>query len=462
MKGSAASLLAALFACACSDEAPARGQLLVEVDTDAPIVAQLAADPTLSSDASIDTLRVDVLAADGTVADSNVFVAPEVDDWPLSFGVRTLDGGAGTLVRIRLRAFGARFAQTSTSESGTTLDPRPGATIERVVELALPNTGVSEHRVVLHGDCMSARPDFERGTTCIDAERPDVPFSMGIERPTGSTVVGTWPAAREVPCAGSGPPGAICIPGGFTLLGSPNLAERGELNPILSTPLVPARLSPFWLDRTELTVARFRDLLPSYEGELPDEPGAGFQAFCTWPDAANDDYALTCIAWIDALLACRAAGGTLPSEARWEHAARGRGQRRTYPWGDEDPRCCTASMGRQIDALSTFCSGFGPEPVGSHTGDDCGGTGDVSRDGVLDLAGGVLEWMLDQAANYDEPCWAGRGVRADPVCTGIVGDAFAARGSSYEEGPANLPVAGRETVAKGANVGFRCAYEDQP
>lgn len=42
---------------ACSTTAPARPQLVIVLDTDAPVVGQLAEGPGLSADAAIDTVR---------------------------------------------------------------------------------------------------------------------------------------------------------------------------------------------------------------------------------------------------------------------------------------------------------------------------------------------------------------------------------------------------------------------
>src|SRR5262249_517729 len=129
----------------------------------------------------------------------------------------------------------------------------------------------------------------------------------------------------------------------------------------------------------------------------------------------NDALPVNCITWEAARRACQLASGDLPSEAQWEHAARGRGQARTFPWGDSPPDCGTASYARQaygVIGAGVLCPGIGPEPIGSHPASpDCEQTGDVSRDGVLDLAGSMTEATRDRALRW---CW--RGIGTDPVC----------------------------------------------
>jgi formylglycine-generating enzyme required for sulfatase activity len=465
---------AVLLAVGCGGEtAPPRGQIVVFVDTDAPVVAQLKDDPTLSGDAVVDTLRIDAVDDAGNVTDLLTVVAPGPDDWPVSFGIATEDA-VGHRVRLRLRGFRGQLSIRGEVDGTATLEPPAQATIDRVADVTLPEDK-QYVRITLRGACLGIAPKFGPDPkTCVDAARPNASPSEDVavvgESP-GPSLVGTWPEARAVPCRMPGDTERICIPGGISVLGDLNLrgSDDGIFVRVSPAPLRPVLLSPFKMDRMEMTVGRFRTILARNPGaltgdELPLPKGAGATKYCTFlgeGDPANDAFPLTCISFDSARKVCALEGGDLPSEARWEHAARGRGQRRKYPWGDDPPTCCRSSIGRSnpTSSLSPTCPGDGLEPAGSHVGDGCAG-GDVSRDGVVDLGGSARELTLDELAGYDEPCWLGAGLLHDPVCDSDA-TAHVSRGGSWYEGPLASASARRFTqIGQINSTGFRCVYPD--
>ena len=206
----------------------------------------------------------------------------------------------------------------------------------------------------------------------------------------------------------------------------------------------PAEVSAFRLDKYEITVGRFRRFVEAMEqGWLPAagsgrhvhlrggaglvERGdgtaeAGWEAGwtaklpadwraslgagygCNWTDqpGANENKAMNCIHWEEALAFCIWDGGFLPSEAEWNFAAAGGDEQRLYPWGAADPS--TGDYAIYMDS----CPGGGwcmaPDLVGVRQ-DGAG------RWGHLDLAGNAAEWVLDW---YEEP-YPGGGTCTDCV-----------------------------------------------
>lgn len=463
-------LLLACAAClSCEAEIGlARGQVLVLIDTDMPIVGQLAEHSELSSAAAIDTIRVDAFAEDGTRYDFLDVVVPDVADWPLSFGVAS-EGKSH--IRLEIRAFKAAFAERGELNDRDTLEPKPDLTIDRVVDLPLPSEGVQRVLIHLAGDCLGVRPDFSSPTdvrTCVDGARPAVPASVGVEKTdklVHPSVIGTWPAAIEQPCDADDSDERACIEGGFMLLGDDSLDGflDGALYHVASSPVLPVAMSPFFMDRTEFTVGRLEallqtgviiDPLPRVKNDASDS-----ERFCTW-GGGDPQMPVNCVTQETARQICAAAGGELPTEARWEFAARGRGQDNSYPWGDTSPRCCTAAVSLQG---TTSCGAMGPRAVGTFFGADGCESSDVSRDGIRDLAGNLAELTRDSALPYTHPCWARGSLLHDPVCESTEVESLVSRGASWTSGLAEEASAlRRTTVAPLPSTGFRCVYPEQP
>ncbi|MGK6317477.1 formylglycine-generating enzyme family protein [Neorhizobium sp. DT-125] len=102
------------------------------------------------------------------------------------------------------------------------------------------------------------------------------------------------------------------------------------------------------------------------------------------------DHPVTQVSWNDAMAFAQWVGGRLPTEAEWEHAARGGNRRRRYPWGDEEPTdtkvFCNIWQGR-FPQQNTLVDGFfGTAPARSFAPTD---------DGFYNLAGNVWEWTSD-------------------------------------------------------------------
>lgn len=126
---------------------------------------------------------------------------------------------------------------------------------------------------------------------------------------------------------------------------------------------------PFYLDVHEVTWERFRKFASATSRDMPHAP----------PWGAKDDHPVVNVLWKDATGYAEWAGGRLPTEVEWEYAAKGGGEDRVFPWGNE------YAPEKANDASSKLAT---TSPVGSYPEG-------VSRWGSHDLAGNVWEWCSD-------------------------------------------------------------------
>ncbi len=167
-----------------------------------------------------------------------------------------------------------------------------------------------------------------------------------------------------------------------------------------------AYVDAFLIDKTEVTVGRFRRFVEAtgYVTEA-ERAGGAFVLERGKPRARNpkanwrdplfpqeDSSPVACVSHADALEYCRWAGKRLPTEAEWEKAARGT-DGRVWPWGNEwDPQKANAE--RRLNRTSPagqFLAGASPY-------------------GVLDMAGNLTEVVAD----WFDPAWYAKGETRNP------------------------------------------------
>ena len=195
-------------------------------------------------------------------------------------------------------------------------------------------------------------------------------------------------APTVLPCHKGVVPGMQCIPGGPFLRGTNDTHKIAEAARPQSTVWV----QTMYLDTYEVTYADYKKCEADKKCK---KAGPNYSDF----DAARQP--ITGVSWFDAKRYCEAHGKRLPTEAEWEHAARGN-DGRTYPWG-EAPATCERMVimderGRScgVKQKSQDHPDTGrPEPVGSKP---------VEQFGLYDMAGNSWEWVNDWFSSSYREC----------------------------------------------------------
>lgn len=149
--------------------------------------------------------------------------------------------------------------------------------------------------------------------------------------------------------------------------------------------------SSYYMYQKDVTVAQFR--------KYDDANGNKFDWNGNKPSWGwIDDHPMVRVSWDDAQGYCKWAGVRLPTEAEWEHAARGPNNSK-FPWGDEfDGEKCANSV--SPNSLK------GTKPVGSFA---------PNGYGLYDMSGNVWNWCSDwyekeyNVSNATDPQGAGSG-----------------------------------------------------
>lgn len=150
------------------------------------------------------------------------------------------------------------------------------------------------------------------------------------------------------------------------------------------------------------------------------------------------------VTWFGARAYCAAIGRRLPTEAEWEHAARG-GTNFIYPWGLEfDANLARTRFPRDVEP--------GAVPVGSFPAG-------ASVYGVLDMAGNVAEWVSDwySPVFYSQTQAVGLNPSGPPSGTDKV-----LRGGSWDAEPFFARSVHRQFLSPIESqlwVGFRCVED---
>ncbi|PIU19295.1 MAG: hypothetical protein COT18_08255 [Elusimicrobia bacterium CG08_land_8_20_14_0_20_59_10] len=218
------------------------------------------------------------------------------------------------------------------------------------------------------------------------------------------------------------PQGMVIIREGAFHMGSS--AGEGDAD---EQPRHKVHLDEFFIDRYEITVARYRKFAQATRAAMPEQAGPGAES-----------RPVVQVSWNDADKYCKWAGRRLPTEAEWEKAARG-GTDTKWSFGGGESRLAEY-------AWYADNSGNTTHPVGQKK---------PNPYGLYDMHGNVREWCADW---YDKNYYS-KSPGRNPKGPGT-GTARVVRGGSWLVKGGNTRSGFRLRLNpdnKNKNIGFRCA-----
>ena len=212
----------------------------------------------------------------------------------------------------------------------------------------------------------------------------------------------------------------VKIPGGKAMVGT----REAFIQLDCESPIRQQKLSPFLMGATTVTNAQFAEFIAAtgyiieaerfgwsfvFWAQVPERIGAtrAVQDVQWWRQvegavwnapngpgseaAAIKDHPVVHVSWNDAKAYADWVGGRLPTEAEWEHAARGGLGDVRFPWGDQEPNDrdftpCNIWQG-QFPDVNTQLDGYAATaPARSF---------DPNGYGLFNMAGNVWEWTSE-------------------------------------------------------------------
>lgn len=255
-----------------------------------------------------------------------------------------------------------RAAEAPTPDPGAFTAPRratpsPGAAQGPIVARA-PATAGRKRSLAIVGIGLAAAALIALALVVIPSD-PDPDPEPGPA--TGGSETPDQPVALEPP------EGMVLVPAGNFRAGDPD--------PEAPNPLRSVYLDAFFIDRTEVTNAQYKEFCDATGHAAPDPP--------PWSDSyftARPNYPVVNVSFDDAEAYAQWAGKRLPTEEEWEKAARG-DDGRLYPWGMTPPTAQQANVEGTADRYGetapadAFAAGAGPS-------------------GAVNLIGNVWEWTV--------------------------------------------------------------------
>ena len=240
-----------------------------------------------------------------------------------------------------------------------------------------------------------------------DNENPCTSFACDVEKGCVYT-----PLPEDTPCAETGAcvggycqrDGQVLVPkGGFWMGCNPALNPwcHGIEYTVPPLPQEYVETDAYWIDLLEVTAGEYQACIDAGACATPKPTGLWLRS-CSLLEPGEQDHAMSCATWSQAMQYCAWVGKSLPSEAQWERAARGgcetvsapcKANMRTYPWG-EAAGTCEFAVFKDLEAdVVAGCGTGGALP---------GGTRSPAGDSpykLRDMSGNVAEWTLEPFDN---------------------------------------------------------------
>lgn len=239
-------------------------------------------------------------------------------------------------------------------------------------------------------------------------------------------------------------------------------------------PVSKLKVGDFYLGKNEVTVAQFRRFVAAtgYVTQAEKE-GSGWAwtgvrieriPGGSWKNpgfAQEDNYPVVNVSWQDATAYCDWAGYRLPTEEEWEYAARDKGSKIKYSWGNELPHGTRGGnvadeAGVAGYPLKSWFKGYSDgyiftAPVGQFASNSLG---------LNDMTGNVLEWCSDAYEEYIGPMPPPKEFSSLPMEPSRV-----LRGGSWADDPIYSRCserAGQDPTFAYPSIGFRVAASRKP
>lgn len=240
------------------------------------------------------------------------------------------------------------------------------------------------------------------------------------------------------------------------------MGSNSNLLPAYEKPLLEVSVKAFTIDKYEISIEQYQKCVEKAKC-TPINRSVSYPV--------TKDLPQTMITWHEAMAYCKWVGGSLPSEAQWEYAARGK-HNTEYPWGTKlvDKKY----GGIQVGHISYPEINKSPLPVNFHSvnlaDSDQNRVKTQGQFGIYHLAGNVSEWTLDSTVmNNSSPSprkltktQSNQRKLTDPMFA--EGDGKIYKGADYKIIFPRLQRASFRRAASpeyfASNLGFRCVMNN--